>query len=85
MQNQAQSAPFSSAKQAICNDAMRPNLTRQMCRLLCNGPLVTTEHPALFHVNRHGSPVTQKNHETLPGASPHPNPLFDAAGGRKSK
>ncbi len=39
MQCEAQSAPFSSAKQAICNDAMRPKMARQKYKLLLCEPL----------------------------------------------
>ncbi len=41
MQCKAQSVPCGSATQAICNTAVRPKLTSQMCMLFLNEPLVS--------------------------------------------
>ncbi len=38
MQCEAQSVPFSSAKQAVRNDTVRPNPARQMCMFFVNKP-----------------------------------------------
>ncbi len=45
MQCEAQDVPFSSAKQAVCNDAVRPNPASQMCMLFVNKPYGLAYNP----------------------------------------